>query len=307
MAIDVYCACITPFKKDGGFDEAAYRKHLEFLTEAGVGVYVLPQGGGEGLQVPFRERLTIYEVAAKCIAGRVPVGAAGEGLGPSAREFVEQAHEVQHTGVSSIQVHAPRPAYPMSAAKPAEVEGFFRDVLDALSFDSVLSVHNGAVPGVEPRPELLRQLVDTYPHLIGVNVTVGNALYLRRIIDALKGTRAEIRVGGPQMALECLAYGGHGILGVEPNLVPKYMASLVADWKAGNTSRATQKWATLMRLTEGLSKYGVPVGVKAGMNALGLPGGFVRRPYLELDVASQADVQRVVDGLGVREWERSVA
>ena len=39
---------ITPFAADGTIDEAALRRHLRKLGDAGIGVYVGGGGSGEG-------------------------------------------------------------------------------------------------------------------------------------------------------------------------------------------------------------------------------------------------------------------
>lgn len=301
----VFTMTVTPFKENGDLDEAGFKRQLHFQADGGVGVFVLSYGSGEGLQVTHRERLHIYSIAAKELRGKVPVYAAGQGLGPSTAEFIEQCREIAATGIEAIQLHQPRPAYPGATAKPAEVERYHRDVLDAVRHPFFMSIHNGAAPGIEPNPTFLRQLIDTYPHLIGFNL-VANQGYVRRVIDAMKGSSASVRTGGPAMFMETLTFGGHGVLLFEPNLLPKYCASIAADWQGGKANRAAEKWATMLRLTEVLGRYRNPVSIKTAMNMLGLPGGYVRRPYLELDEAAKADIAATMERLNVKAWEASV-
>jgi len=244
----VFTMSVTPFKENGEVDEAGFKRQLHFQADGGVGVFVLSYGSGEGLQVTHKERLRIYEIAAKELRGKVPVYAAGQGLGPATMEFIEQAKEIAATGIEAIQLHAPRPAYPGATAKPQEVERYYRDVLEAVRYPWFMSIHSGAAPGVEPKPELLRQLVDTYPHLIGFNMVMQPG-YVRKVIDIMKGTQASIRTGGPQMLMETLAFGGDGVLVYEPNLIPKYCVSIVEDWKAGKANRAAEKWAAMLAVS----------------------------------------------------------
>ncbi len=295
---------VTPFKANGDFDVEGFRRHLRFQAEGGVGVFILSYGSGEGHQVTHKERCEIYAIAAKELRGKVPVYAAGQGLGPATKASIDQARDIAATGIEAIQLHAPRPAYPAAAAKPAEVERYFRDVLEAVDHPWYLAVHSMAVPGVEPRPELLRTLADTYPHLIGFQFAMPLP-YVRRAFDALRGSKASFRTGGPALLMETLALGGHGALLNEPNMCPRFAESIVEDWRAGRANEAAAKWDKLTRMAEIIGRYRNPVSIKTAMNILGLPGGFVRRPYLELDDAAKKDIAETFERLGVRTWDAS--
>ena len=50
-----------------------------------------------------------------------------------------------------------------------EQEAYFRDVLDATTFPSVISIHQSV--GYFVDPELIGRLLDDHPHVIGVNCT----------------------------------------------------------------------------------------------------------------------------------------
>jgi dihydrodipicolinate synthase/N-acetylneuraminate lyase len=46
-----------------------------------------------------------------------------------------------------------------------------------------------------------------------------------------------------------------------------------------------------------------PANMKAAMNLLGRPGGYCRRPLLDLDAEETAQVRRVLEGLGLLQVE----
>ena len=298
----VFSMSTTPFKESGDLDEAAFRRHLHFQADGGVGVYVLSYGSGEGHQVNQAEMLRIYEISAKELKGKVPVYAAGQGLGPSTKDFVALAKDIAATGIDAIQLHSPRPAYPAAPAKPAEIERYFQDVLEAVDYPFILSVHQGAVPGVEPRVEFLKQLTDDYKHLLGFNISHPNLTYMMRLVDAVGKTHS-VRVGGSAQALASLALGSHGFLCYETNICPNYCRALYDDYQAGNANKAGDAYQVLQRMFLVLNKYRNPQSIKAAMNGLGLPGGNVRRPYLELDEAAHKDIMQVMTDLKIKELE----
>ncbi len=297
----VWSMSVTPFKENGDLDEPALRQHLRFQAAGGVAIYLLSFGSGEGHQVNHKEMLRVYEIGVEELKGKTPVYAAGQGLGPSTKDFIQIAKEIAATGVDAIQLHAPRPAYPSAAAKPAEVEQYFQDVLEAIDAPMVLSVHTMAAPGVEPRPAFLRQLVDTYPHLIGFNIS-HSVMYVAQVIDAME-KKASVRVGGSMLAIDSLALGGDGFLCYETNIAPRLCASIYDDYRTGNVAQATSSWAKLMRMFMALAKYRNPQSIKAAMNHLGLPGGYLRRPYLELDDAARQDIGQVLQKLDIKQSE----
>ncbi|MCL0101858.1 dihydrodipicolinate synthase family protein [Dehalococcoidia bacterium] len=297
----VFTMSVTPFKENGDIDEAALRRHLQYQAEAGVAVYLLSFGSGEGLQVNYEEMLRIYQIGAEELKGKVPVYAAGQGLGPSTRDFINMCKDIAGTGVDGIQLHCPRPAYPSAAAKPLEVEKYFHDVLDAIHTPMILSVHSMAAPGIQPRPDFLRQLVDMYPHLIGFNISF-TINYVAEVIDAME-KKASVRVGGAMQAIDCLALGGDGFLCYETNIAPRLCASVYSDYREGKIAQALKNWAKLMRVFIVLSRYRNPQSIKAAMNILGLGGGYLRRPYLGLDEHEGKAIGEILTSLDIRTME----
>lgn len=294
----VFNMTVTPFKESGDLDEAALRRLLQWQAGAGVGVYLLSYGSGEGHLVDHEEMLRVYAVGAKELKGKAPIFAAGAGLGPSTRDFIKLAKEIAMTGVDAIQLHHPRPAYPGMVARPAEVERYFRDVLDAVVHPMVMSVHPMAVPGITPpTPQFAKQLVDTYPHLIGFNVSMLGSNYLKPLKDAV-GHRASVWGLG---SLEALTLGLDGVL--TSTVTPRLSASIFEDYKAGREKEVFRKAALQMKLGQVIGKYGNPRGPKAAWNILGLPGGYLRLPYLELDEAARADIARVLEELEIKKIE----
>src|SRR5581483_5995307 len=114
-------------------------------------------------------------------------------------------------------------------------EAYFRDVLDAVAFPSVLSTHQSV--GYLVDPAIVSGLLDDYPHLVGVNVTSPDPTYLVRMLDAIGG-RAPLHVGGPTHALTALALGADGYLVSEANLAPRTCARVVDAWRAGRVDDA---------------------------------------------------------------------
>ena len=68
---------ITPFDEAGRLDEAAFRRHLRRLAEAGVWAYVAGSGSSEGYTLSAEERDRVFEIAVEELRGKVQVRAMG--------------------------------------------------------------------------------------------------------------------------------------------------------------------------------------------------------------------------------------
>jgi len=133
---------LTPFTREGALDEAALRGHLRRLAAAGIGVYVGGSGSGEGYTLSPAEVGRVLEIGAEELRGRVPVRAMG--VEPrTAAQMIELGRVASAAGLDGMQVysldigHGNRP-------RPAELERYFSDVLDAVGLDAVVSSHFAA-------------------------------------------------------------------------------------------------------------------------------------------------------------------
>lgn len=289
---------ITPFRPDGGFDEAGFRRHLGRMADAGIGVYVGGGGSGEGYTLEESEVARVLEIAVEELKGRVPVRAMG--VEPrTAAQMVRFVAGAQAAGVDAVQVysldvgHAHRPT-------PGELEDYFGEVLSSAEAPCVLSTHQSVGYAV-PAP-LIASLADRYPHVVGVNCSHQDLGYLASVIDAVAG-RAPVHVGGPMQALTAFALGGHGFLSSEANLAPRLAASVGRARDAGDTERMLASFAALLRLSGLLYGHGGIRATKAALELLGLPGGVPRRPRRPVDTATADAVLRAIRDLGILEGE----
>jgi 4-hydroxy-tetrahydrodipicolinate synthase len=286
-----YVVGITPFAADGSLDEAALRRHLRRLADAGTGVYLGGSGSGEGYTLDPSEARRVLEIGVEQLRGRVPVRAMG--VEPrSAREMVAYGRVAAHVGVDALQVytldvgHGNRP-------RPDELRGYLSDVLDGVSLPVVLSSHFSV--GYALPVDLVAELVHEHDAIIGVHCSHDDLTVLVALLDAV-GDRVEVHVGGPMHALSCLALGGHGFLSSEGNVVPTLCAEIVETYGRGDFTKCQAAYARLMRLHAGFRRLGGIAAVKCALELLGLPGGTVRRPRLPLDDERRAEVAMLLEG-----------
>ena len=294
-----YVISLTPFTAEHRLDESALRRHLQRMASAGIGVYLGGSGSGEGYTLSMAEQQRVLEIGVEELSGRVPVRAMGVEPRTSA-QMIDYGDLAADVGVDAMQCysldqgHGNRPS-------PKELDRYLCDVLDAARVPVVLSSHQ-AVGYLLP-PSLVGSLLDRFDNVVGVNATSPDVSYLLRMIEAVDG-RAEVHVGGPMLALTCLALGGQGYLSSDGNLAPRLCVSVVQRWNDGDFAGVTDAYHRLMRLFAATRDHGGIIATKAALELLGLPGGWPRPPRLAVPddrlPALRADM---IDAIGLADIE----
>ncbi len=279
---------ITPFDGAGRLDEAALRRQLGRLRDAGVCVYVAGSGSSEAYSLAPDERDRVLGIAVEELKGKVPVRAMGcepRIIGEMV-EFVRAAEraKVDAAQVCSLEIgHGSEPTLP-------EMEQYYRTVIESTSLPLYLSSHRAA--GYFLPIDLVERLVGRYPAIAGIAYSGTEAGYLAELI-ARVGDRIEVHSAGPANALTVLGLGGNGFMGGEGNLVPEMFTAVISAWKARDYPRLHESYGRLMALTTINKRYGGSSmrAMKPLMNAFGLPGGSLRPPRLPI---SAAELEKVV-------------
>jgi 4-hydroxy-tetrahydrodipicolinate synthase len=258
-------------------------------------VYVAGGGSGEAYTLSKSETKRVLEIGAEELKGRVPVR--GMGKEPrTAKEMIEFAKMVEAAGLDGMQLYSLDAGHGSMPARPV-LERYLTDVLEATSVPTIISTHMSV--GYYIPVDLLAELCDRYPHIIGINVTNPDIRYLISLLD-LVGSRVETHVGGPMQGLTALAIGATGYLSSEANIAPKLAMSVINHWKARDLEKTADTFDRLLRLFHAGMLYG---GAKTANRILGVAGGYPRRPRLAATEESELAFAKVLDELDIRKIE----
>lgn len=288
-SLSTYCCIVTCFDESGRIDDAAMRAHCARIAQAGVGLYVGSPSPGEGTTLTPEELAHLLALAKDAAGGRVSVRAMGVEPRHTAemKAFVAIAAQAK---VDAVQIYSLDIGH---GAKPAagEMEAYFREVLDSCPLPAVLSSH--FFVGYLIPIDLVETLARDYPHLIGVNISTPDTLYLSEAISRLSA-RLEIHVGGPMHTITALALGGTGYLSTEANIAPKLCAEVIGHFAAGRMKQAFESYAAVMALMRAVNT--MPTAsvrrVKAAMRILEMAGTGLRKPYAPLRDEELAGLRR---------------
>ena len=288
--LSVVVISITPFDKNGGLDEAAFRKQLGRLREAGVAVYVCGGGSGEAYALTQEERGRVMAIAVEELKGKVPVRAMG--FEPRlASEMVTFVKAAERAKIDAVQIfsleigHGAKPTY-------EEMDPYYSEIIESTSLPVYLSSHRTV--GYFLPLDLVENLVKRYPSIAGIAYGGPDAPYVAELIRRV-GDRIEVHCAGPGMAMTVLGLGGNGFMGGEGNLSPELVASVISAWQAKDYDKLRVSFGKLITLNGIDARIGGTASsmraMKPLMNAFGLPGGYLRPPRVPV---SEADLKKAI-------------
>lgn len=283
-------ALVTPFRKDGSFDEASMRRLVRRQIELGIDFLVPCGTTAESPTLDLAEHLRAVEVTIQEAAGRKPV-LAGAG-GNNTREVIELARECEKLGASGIL--SVTPYY----NKPTQ-EGLYQHykaIAEAVSIPVILYSVQGRT-GINIEPATVERLA-AIPNIIGIKEASGNITQIAEIIQRVPQGFLVIS-GDDAMTIPVIALGGHGIISVASNEIPAEMTDLArrainADFAGARAVQ--QRFLPLMQINFVESN---PIPVKWAMSRMGLLDPVYRLPMVEPSAISKKKIEDVLAAAGI--------
>ena len=282
-------ALITPFK-DGGVDEPALRKLVDWQINEGTHALVPVGTTGESPTLSHAEHGSVVEIVIDAAAGRVPIIAgAGSNATAEAVAFTQHAEKAGASGVLHVTPYYNKPTQ----------DGLFAH-FEALNNATSLPILIYNIPG--------RSVVDMTPE------TMGRLAKLSQIAGVKDATAALDRVaqqraacgedfiqisGEDATAVEYIRCGGQGCISVVSNVTPKLCAEMQEAALRGDFDEAEDILSRLLPLIEALFCETSPSPVKYAMMRLGFCDEEIRLPLLAASADARAQVDAALRGLGL--------
>jgi len=278
-------ALVTPFTRSGDVDEAAVRRLGRRQVDGGVH-FLAPCGTtGENPTLTHSERLRIVEILVDEVKSQVPI-LAGAG-GYDTKEVIQLAADFEKRGVSGLL--SVTPYY----NKPTQ-EGLYQHYR-AIAASTPLPIVVYNVPGrtgVNVEVATLARLAEL-PNIVGVKEASGNMTQMCEIARAVPGDFIVLS-GDDALTLPLMAVGGHGIISVASNEMPREMVQLVEAAERNDFAAARQIHARILSLMQINFVEANPVPVKAAMAAMGLLEEVYRLPMVSPRADSKDKILKVL-------------
>ncbi|HEY4659136.1 MAG TPA: dihydrodipicolinate synthase family protein [Gemmatimonadaceae bacterium] len=282
---------VTTFRaRSEDLDLTRFVANIKAHLAAGLSGIVVCGSTGEAALLDEEERLQALEAARRQVPEErlLLMGAGAE----STRLTVRRCREAQTVGADGVLVVAPH--YYAGAMTAAALRAHFRSVAD----DSPLPVVLYNIPKYmhfKLPIELVMELAQ-HPNVVGIKDSSGDLDLLRGYLGAQSESFTVLTGNGGTFHAALVSGARGGILAVAL-FAPELCVSLYQAHQSGQRAAAEALQAKLQRAAvEVVGELGVP-GVKAAMDAVGLCGGPVRGPLLDLDHAGRDRVAALLEGL----------
>jgi 4-hydroxy-2-oxoglutarate aldolase len=288
----VFAAVATTFRRDNGdLDLAAFSENVRALIGQGQLGVVVCGSTGEAALLSEMERLELLEEARRAVPmdNVLLMGVGAE----ATRLTVRRCHEAQTVGADAVLVVAPH--YYSNAMTVDALRAHYRRVAD----ESPLPVLLYNIPKYmhfKLPPEFVAEMA-RHKNVVGIKDSSGDLDLLKSYVECASDAFAVMTGNGGQLHPALMAGARGGILAVA-NFAGEESVAIFRAHAEGDHATADRIQAEVKPVNAAIvGELGVP-GVKAAMDAVGLRGGPVRGPLLDLDAAARARVSALAGGLG---------
>jgi 4-hydroxy-tetrahydrodipicolinate synthase len=283
-------AMVTPFRQDGSLDEHTLRALVKRQIEEGINFLVPCGTSGESPTLTHQEHLRVVEITLEEAKGRVPV-LAGAG-GYNTHEVIELATEIKAMGADGIL--SVTPYY----NKPTQ-EGLYQHykaIAAAVKLPIIVYSVQGRT-GVNVEPATLRRLSEI-DYVVGVKEASGNISQMAQVVHQVPSGFA-VLCGDDSIAIPLIALGGHGVVSVVSNEIPREFTALIDRTLRNDFAGSRELQRQYLPLMEVNFVESNPIPVKAAMALMGLLEPVWRLPLCPPSPPNLAKIEKVVEALGL--------
>lgn len=288
----VYVVLTTPFSADGKINYDGMAENVEWLI--GQGVHgVVPLGStGEFASLNDDQKRRVAQTIIDAADSRIPVliGASAE----TTEKTIEYVAQARDLGAAGVLVLPPWYYTPTQE----EIVYHYTRVSDSVALP-IMIYNNPWSSKVDIEPETVAELA-RLKNVTHIKESTGD---LRRIteIRTLTDDKLTVFCGWEDLAYESFVMGAKGWICVAGNFAPNLcvqLFELIVEKKALETGWIVYK--KLLPALRYLERGGkMHQTVKYALDKMGLVGGYCSNPKLPLSDADKAEVDKLLQGLGV--------
>lgn len=290
-------AITTPFDAARELDLKGLGTLLEWLHGEGMHGLVIAGTTGEWPSLSAAERKRLFTAVGDQLSGKLPLLAGCTAF--TAREVIGFADHAADSGFDGILV-TPPPYFKPSAD---EIVGFYADISSETRLP--ICVYNWPPGTGIDMPLAVLERLAAIENVVAIKQSTGD---LRRFVETFFALNDTVRVFGHSMDEHGLALlqarGGDGTMGAGAVLgrvhADFYNHLWAGEIDAARACGAKDRVILDAWYTQDLvGRFGSgPAIMKAGLNAQGLPGGYVRAPLRDVSPEDAARIRETLVTLG---------
>ena len=280
-----FVAMVTPFR-DGRVDEAKLKELVEFHIANGTDGLIPCGTTGESPTLSHDEHKRVVETVIETARKRITV-VAGTGSN-STSEAIDLTKHAERAGANGALVV--NPYY----NKPTQ-EGLyrhFRAVADAVTIPIITYNIQGRT-AVNVETATMARLARDCKNIVGVKEASGSLDQMSQVIAACGPTFAVLS-GDDNITLPLMAIGGHGVISVIANIVPRETAEMVHAALDGDFKRARELHYKLFPLARAAFLETNPIPIKEAMAMAGMLEPEFRLPMCRMSDANRETLRGIL-------------
>ncbi len=278
-------AIVTPFDREGNFDEETFRQLIEFQIENGTDAIVPCGSTGEAATLDHRGHTEVIRACVEQVKKRVPI-LAGTGSN-STSEAIELTRAAKEAGADGALLITPY------YNKPSQ-EGLyqhFKTVAEQVALPQMLYNVPGRT-GINLTVDTTVRLAEL-PNVIGLKDASGGVNQAGEIL-ARTGEEFAILSGDDALTLPFMAVGAKGVISVTANIMPAAVKSLVRAVEEGRWADARRQHLELLDIHNAMFIESNPTPVKAALELMGKCSARVRLPLVTMQPKSIEQLKQVM-------------
>ena len=276
-----FVALVTPMLANGSLDFNALEALIDWHIESGTNGIVAVGTTGESATVSVNEHLKILEKTIDFVRGRVPV-VAGTGAN-STQEAIELSQKAAELGADYALLVTPY------YNKPNQ-EGLFQHfikIADSVDISQIL-YNVPSRTACDLKPETVLKLA-THQNIVGIKEAFDSSERLSELIRISNSIADQkyfsVFSGDDPSFNSFMAKGGHGVISVAANIVPKYISQICSLNLSNQFDDAKELNSILNNLYELLFVESNPIPVKWMLNKMGRIQTGIRLPLVPFNEA----------------------
>lgn len=280
----VSAAVTTPFKNDE-VDYDSLERHLNFLKDNNIQAFIMNGTTGESSTLTADEKKESLKVALKVADGDIPV-IAGTGTN-NTKTTIEESLAAQKLGVDGLLVITP---YYNRTTQEGAIK-HFTTVADAVDLPIIL-YDVPARTGMTITADTVAEL-SKHSNIVGLKDATGDMANLTRMLTKVQNGFA-FYGGNDDIALPFYGAGGHGLISVVANVLPKEHQKLY-ELAQTNHKKAVTLNNALFPFSDIIGEDLNPLSIKAVTSHLGFGDYELRLPLYPLAIEHVKEIVAVFE------------
>lgn len=282
----------TPFDAHGRVDHDSLTSNLEKWQKTPLNGFVVLGSNGEAVLLRAEEKVETWKSAGDAIDSE-HLFIAGTGC-ESTSETLELTEKAALAGATAAMVVTPH--YYRPRMDHQALINHYTTIADRSPIPIIL-YNVPAFTGIDLSAETIIE-VSRHPNMIGLKESSGNVVKMGQVVDSADDS-FQVLAGSGSFLLPALAVGAVGGVMALAAVAPEPLAEILESFHEGEIERAREIQLRLLPANAAVtSRFGI-AGLKAALDFIGMYGGPVRPPLMELNKKQKGELNEILRKAGI--------